>query len=64
MCKNLFASAKSKIDCPVRVYPKCHPKAHLDVFVDAKFHAIVLCCSTCDRPISIIHPREEEAKKK
>lgn len=63
MCKNLFTSAKSEMGFPVRVYPKCHPRAHLDVFVDAKYRTIMLCCSKCDRPISIIHPRDPEAKK-
>lgn len=55
MCENLWLGAKNKdIDCPIRVTPKCHPRAHCEVFVDLKKYAIILTCSRCDRPISTV----------
>lgn len=56
MCAELFKIASKKMDCPILLWPKCHPSAHLDVYVDARRHKIVLCCSQCDKPITDINP--------
>lgn len=42
------------MDCPVRVRPRCHNRAHIDVFVDGKRKIVTLVCSKCDRTISTI----------
>lgn len=57
MCRDLFVFAASKLRCPIKLWPKCHPKAHLDVYVDAAKREILLCCSQCDRPVRRIVPR-------
>lgn len=46
---------KTKLDCPLSVVPKCHPKQELfRVHVDGKRRIIFLSCPKCDKPISII----------
>lgn len=61
-CKELFqgvlkAQQASKMDCPLKIFPKCHRKANFDVFVDAKKKLIVLVCGKCDRTVSTIKIR-------
>lgn len=54
-CKELIeiASKLQKIlDCPKKLSPKCHPRAHVEVFVDGKKGIITLVCSKCDKTIS------------
>ena len=56
-CRNLFDPAgdkRKKLDCPSRVFPKCHPRAYLDVFCDSKNKTIILVCGQCDRTVSVI----------
>lgn len=65
MCGNLFADAGAKkMDCPIRLTAKCHPRAHVEVFVDARNRTIILCCSKCDRPIATVKVRNGNGKKK
>ena len=42
------------MDCPIKIHPKCHPRVHLDVFVDGDKKLVTLVCSKCDRTISTI----------
>lgn len=60
MCHNIFELAAGKMDCPIRLTPKCHPKAHVDVYVSARLRTIMVCCGHCDRPITIIHPQSHD----
>jgi len=46
--------AKTRMKCPIRIFPLCHPKAGVDVFVDGKRRIITLVCEACDRTISQI----------
>lgn len=62
MCSELFTVAAKKLPCPIKLWPHCHPKAHIDVYVDAKNRKIVLCCSACDRPLTNIHPQLPKKK--
>lgn len=57
MCRELFEAAKYKLNCPVRLFPNCHPGAHLDAYVMVKTRTVTLCCSQCDRPVAVIHAR-------
>lgn len=54
-CDKLFLASelhrRDILDAPVRIYPKCHPKAHINVFCDSERAVFVLCCSKCDRVI-------------
>lgn len=59
MCHNLFDGAKGKLDCPIKVFPKCHKRAHVEVHVDAKRRRIILSCSHCEQPISTIEVKRE-----
>jgi hypothetical protein len=57
VCRELFDGAsrrRKELDAPTRVYPRCHPTAHMDVFVDSKNQTVILSCSACDRTISTI----------
>jgi len=60
MCNELFSDASRKMDCPIRMYPKCHIRAHFDVYVDAKKREIILCCSKCDRPLPPIKVKDDK----
>lgn len=42
------------VTCPIRVFPTCHPKAHLDVHVDGLGGVIYLSCNQCDRLVAKI----------
>jgi uncharacterized Zn-finger protein len=58
-CKEIIEGAlsrqrSSKMDCPIKIHPKCHPRVHLDVFVDGDKKLVTLVCSKCDRTISTI----------
>lgn len=60
MCRELFNQVfrynrRNKISCPIRIFPHCHPKSYLEVFVDSKRKRITLVCGTCDRTISTIN---------
>ena len=60
MCKKLFLAAKLKrlkLDAPTRIYPGCHPKAAIEVFVDSVQQTVILSCAKCDRTISTIHAK-------
>ena len=49
---DLFADASGKaLKAPMRLFPRCHPKEKLDVYIDGKKKIVVLCCSKCDRPM-------------
>ena len=59
VCQELLLEAsahqkKNKIKCPIRIFPKCHPKAYVDCFVDGKLKIITLVCSACDQTIATI----------
>lgn len=54
MCRELFSSAAKKLDCPIRMFPRCHPRSHLDVYVDARKRIVTLCCSKCDQIVATI----------
>lgn len=57
-CRELFSEALSHSRlCPVRLFPRCHPKAFCEVFVDGRTNEIVLTCGQCDRPIARVHVR-------
>lgn len=62
MCSNLFKAAKGKLNCPIRIYPLCHPKAHFDVFVVGSRREIILSCSQCDQTFSTIKTISHETK--
>lgn len=69
MCHNVFDSAMKiaiarRLDCPVRMFPRCHPKAHCEVFVNPRKREIVLTCSKCDRPITTIKARHDRRRTK
>ena len=51
--------AESKLDCPIKLFPRCHHKAPIDIFVDGKKRTITLVCSKCDRTISQVHVRKD-----
>lgn len=58
-CRELLESAaghqhKTRLDCPIRIFPVCHPKAYVEVFVDGKQQIITLVCSACDTTMSVI----------
>jgi len=56
-CRDLFNSAyvrRASLDAPVRIHPRCHPKAGVDVFVDTQNHSVILVCSRCDRTIACV----------
>lgn len=50
------AQSKSKMNCPLRIYPSCHPLSSIDVFVDGKKKMITLSCAKCDRILCLIKP--------
>lgn len=55
VCHDLFNGAASKnMGCPTQLTPSCHKKAAIDVYIDEKTYTITLCCSKCDRPVSVI----------
>ena len=61
-CKEIVDSAEkqqasTKMDCPVRIFPKCHPKSRMDVFVDGKRKLITLVCGRCDRTVTTVKVR-------
>lgn len=56
-CRSLFEGAtkhRKELDAPIRIFPRCHPKAYLEVFVDSKKGTVILCCSACDRLVETI----------
>lgn len=59
MCKEFFSTVKSysekiKMDSPIRITPKCHPRCHCNVFAYGRKKSVTICCSKCDRPIVTI----------
>lgn len=59
-CKELIGAVgkhqrKTKMKCPVRIFPVCHPKSFVDVFVDSRQSRITLTCGACDQVLSTIH---------
>lgn len=54
MCNDLFREASGKMDCPIRMFPKCHPRAHIEVFIDVRHRSFILCCGQCDRPVTTV----------
>ncbi len=58
MCRNLIELAqKNELDCPIRITPSCHPRAHCEVYAKAKTWEIIICCSKCDRQLAKINVR-------
>jgi len=55
---NDASKKRTELDAPTRLFPRCHPDAFLDVFVDSKTNSIVLCCSQCDRLVATIKAKE------
>lgn len=56
-CQKLFEGAahhRKELDAPIRIYPRCHPKAPVDVFVDCVGGKVTIVCSKCDRTIEEI----------
>lgn len=56
-CKELFAIATKgqvSIDAPMKVRPRCHNRANVEVFVDGKKRKVMLVCSKCDQTIAVI----------
>ena len=63
-CKELFLNAakqerRTKIRAPIRLFPRCHPNAFVDVFADHRSRTITLVCGACDRTMEVIHVRKE-----
>lgn len=60
MCRNIFelASGMDKENW-VRIFPFCHKKAGVDIYVSVKRREISLCCKKCDRPITTIRIPDE-----
>lgn len=57
-CKEIMDSAcynqkQAKVDCPIMIHPKCHPKSSFMVHVDGKKGLIYLSCGRCDRLVSV-----------
>lgn len=57
MCRKIFADAAQRMNCPIRLTPQCHPRAPLDVYINARRKQAIVCCSKCDRPIVTINAR-------
>lgn len=58
-CYRLFQDTqkhqtKTRMKCPIRIFPYCHPHAHLDVFVDGKKRTVTLVCSQCDKTMATV----------
>lgn len=52
--KKLMSMVRAKqkkygLNCPLRLRSKCHPDAHVEVFIDGKLRKITLSCGKCDR---------------
>lgn len=67
MCNEIIQAAieqqiKADIECPIRIKPKCHRKASINVFVDVSRKMITLSCSKCDQTITRIKIRNINAK--
>lgn len=57
MCRDIFIMAermRKSLDAPIKLYTRCHPRAHIEIFVDCKKRTIILCCSKCDRLITTV----------
>jgi hypothetical protein len=52
--------SKTGLKCPIRIFPLCHPKACVDVFVDGIQNTITLVCSQCDRSLAVIKIANEK----
>lgn len=66
MCDNLFVGVsinKLSDHCPIKIFPSCHPKASLEVFVDRKRKEITLVCSKCDKTISVIKVKHHDPRR-
>lgn len=57
MCRELFVLAAGKLNCPIRLLPKCHPKSEIEAYIDARTGEITLCCKHCDAPLTVIHTK-------
>lgn len=60
-CKEIFEGAvrqQGAVDCPIRMFPKCHPRSHIEIHVDGKRRKIYFSCAKCDRPITTITIRK------
>lgn len=64
MCRELFQLASGKLECPIKVIPQCHPKAHVDVYIVVKDMEIILTCSQCDHPISHIKVAHDTKRRR
>jgi hypothetical protein len=65
-CERLFEKASEQrklLDAPFKLNPKCHSLASIDVFIDAKRHEVVLCCSVCDRLVDRCRIIKKRKKK-
>lgn len=65
-CKELLENAckkqkKGNVDCPIHIFPLCHPRAQVEVFVDGKRREITLVCGKCDRTISKIQIKKGQS---
>lgn len=46
---------KSKLQCPIQLLSKCHPKSPILVHVDGNKSKVYLSCSKCERVIATIN---------
>lgn len=63
MCRELFVLAAGKLNCPIRLLPKCHPKAEIEAYIDSAKGTVTLCCKDCESPLAIIHTKHGKEKK-
>lgn len=67
-CSDMFENvgvkqARCGMKCPLRVFPKCHPKAYIDVFVDSRRRIITLVCGACDQTLEVIRLDKHDKRK-
>lgn len=64
MCKKLFEGATNggKLECPIHIYPKCHPRSYVEAFVDLKKREVILCCHHCEGILDRIKVRQTRKK--
>lgn len=71
MCRQLFKnataqqiSAKLGTECPIRIFPNCHPRALFNVFLYPNTGRVKICCSQCDAVIQTIKARLRKQRKR
>jgi len=57
MCYKLFKAAGDKLDCPILMTSRWHPKSHLDVYVDFNKKRMIVCCGKCEKELAHVTAR-------